>query len=923
MPFAPANRNAEVAELWMEHLLATQEAGAIGSWEWDLASGRMVWSAQMFRLLGLPPDGGSDLARLIAALHEDSRAAGEAALARCAAGPSPIRLEVRIAASDPPRWLVLVGQPPGVEAPARMLGMAIDSTVRRDREAVIRDNDALLRLAMQAGGMGTWEMDLVSRIGSWSAEAAVMHGYPPDRLRMTAGEWNRLRHPDDRETVAEAFRIALAEARDFTAEYRIVRPSDGAVCWIAVRATLATDATGRPNRIVGVAEDVTERHRAEAELRESEESFRRVFEQSPLGKVTAGPDFRLRSVNPALCRMLGYAVEEMIGKNLLDIVHPDDRTNCMAMGQALVHGQQPQIQMEERFLHRSGAPIWVRVNVGPIRDANGKFLYSLGIIEDIDERRRIIHALQESEQRLRELNERLEQQVEDRARELASSRAQMQAFFENSPDWLTLQRVTPDGRFVFADINPTCEEAYGLSRGQVVGRSVEEVLGPEQAQTPVHYFRECLRTGRTQRYVTQRTMAGRHHVIDVVAVLVPSQHPGDERFLITTARDITEREQLQAQLRHSQKMDAIGQLTGGVAHDFNNMLSVIMGCADLARRRPNPDLPKLMGHILAAGERGVGLTRHLLSLSRRRVSERRVLDVGAELPRIAEMLRASLRGDIILEIKLAETVWPIEVDPGELDVALLNLAVNARDAMHEGGRLTLDIGNRAASDGQAARVAFAVRDTGIGMPEDVVSQAFEPFFTTKPIGAGTGLGLSQVYSFAQDAGGSVEIDSRPGAGTCVTLSLPPSVGIPTLASRDEELPCTQVSGRILLVEDNAEVAEITERMLRDMGFEVELCDRAGKALDRLRVAQDFDLLLTDVVMPGGVNGIDLARSVQRHFPGLPVVLTSGYVSAMPPNAHEFRIISKPVSYAKLRDALLAAMGQREGGQQEGAGAEPD
>ena len=325
---------------------------------------------------------------------------------------------------------------------------------------------------------------------------------------------------------------------------------------------------------------------AEAALRDSEQRFRRVFEQSPLGKAMAGLDFRFRAVNPALCAMLGYTEDELIGRSFLDIVHPDDRDDCAAMGQALLDGSAPQVQIEERFVRKSGDALWVSVNVGPIRDADGKILYTLGIIENIDERKRVAQALLDSETRLRWLNERLEQQAEERATQLASSRAQLQAFFVNSPDWLTLQRATPDGRIVYADINPTSEAAYGLPREQVIGRTVEEILGVEAARIPLHHFRECLRTGQPQRYVARRTLAGRTTTIDVMCVLVPEVAAGGDRFIITTARDLTEREQLEAQLRQAQKMEAIGQLTGGVAHDFNNLLAVIGGNAELAKRRP-------------------------------------------------------------------------------------------------------------------------------------------------------------------------------------------------------------------------------------------------------------------------------------------------------------------------------------------------
>ena len=356
------------------------------------------------------------------------------------------------------------------------------------------------------------------------------------------------------------------------AEYRIIRP-DGELRWIVGRGRVIRDAAGTPVRHSGIDVDITGRKLAEAALRDSEQRFRRVFEQSPLGKAMAGLDFRFRAVNPALCAMLGYTEDELIGRSFLDIVHPDDRENCAALGRSLIDGSAPQIQIEERFLRKSGDALWVSVNVGPIRDADGNILYTLGIIENIDERKRFAQALLDSETRLRLLNERLEQQAEERAAQLASSRALLQAFFVNSPDWLTLQRATPDGRIVYADINPTSEAAYGLPREQVVGRTVEEVLGVEAAQIPLHHLRECLRTGQPQHYVARRTMAGRTTTIDVMFVLVPEVAEGGDRYIITTARDLTEREHLEAQLRQAQKMEAIGQLTGGVAHDFNNLLA--------------------------------------------------------------------------------------------------------------------------------------------------------------------------------------------------------------------------------------------------------------------------------------------------------------------------------------------------------------
>jgi two-component system NtrC family sensor kinase len=507
----------------------------------------------------------------------------------------------------------------------------------------------------------------------------------------------------------------------------------------------------------------------------------------------------------------------------------------------------------------------------------------------------------------------LEQQATERAAQLASSQAQLQAFFLNSRDWLTLQRATIDGRIVFADINPACEAAYGLPREQVVDRTAEEVLGIEAAEVPLHYLHECLRTGQPQRYVARRTMAGRTTTIDVMFVLVPGTTERGERFIITAARDITEHEQLEAQLRQAQKMEAVGQLTGGVAHDFNNLLAIIGGNAELARRRPTGDTARYLDNILRATQRGVALTKQLLSFSRRHVGISQIIDLRTEMPRVAEMLRTSLRGDIRMRVEVADQVWPVEADLAELEMALVNIAVNARDAMPHGGTFDIDVRNAAKGSGtlHSEHVAIALRDSGVGIPLELIGKVFDPFFTTKEHGEGTGLGLSQVYGFAQQSGGVVGVDSVPGRGTTITIRLPRSykpmpavVGGLSSGSR-----LVRASGCILVVEDNPQVADVTAQMLRAMGFRVEVADRARKALERLEAGVgSIDLLLTDVVMPDGLNGIDLATRVRARFPTLPIILTSGYNDVVAPDGSAFPLLRKPVPYAELNRAVCTSLG---------------
>jgi PAS domain S-box-containing protein len=775
---------------------------------------------------------------------------------------------------------------------------------------VLRERD-MLALAEECAGIGAWDIDLTTGLLRGTPQFFRIMGLEPTTEPVPIDTTRRLRHLDDRERVLRTFREALDSGVDCVeAEYRIIRP-DGELRWIFGRSRVVRGDDGTPLRHSGVDVDITARKQSESALRESEQRLRRVFEQSPVGKAVAGLDFRFREVNPALCAMLGYSQDELVGRNFLDIVHPEDWDNCARLGNALIDGEISQIQIEERFIRKSGEALWVNVNVGPIRDADGKILYTLGVIENIDERKRITQALEESETRLRLLNEFLEQQAEERAAQLASSRAQLQAFFVNSRDWLTLQRISPDGRCRYADINPACEAAYGLPREQVIGRTPEEILGVEAAQIPLQHLRECLRTGQPQRYVVRRSMAGRTTTIDVMFVEVPGEADNGDRFVITSARDITEREQLEAQLRQAQKMEAIGQLTGGVAHDFNNLLAVIGGNAELARRRLGGNTARHMENILRATERDVALTRQLLSFSHRHVGTPQVLDLRVELPRMAEMLRASLRGDIELRIDVEDDLWPIEVDVAELEMAILNIAVNARDAMPQGGLFAIVARNaaREAAGLDCEFVAIALRDTGVGIPHDLIGKVFDPFFTTKEPGEGTGLGLSQVYGFAQQSGGAVSLDSASGCGTTITLRLPRShKALPSAQDDAEAAGVPPIKARVLLVEDNPQVADVTAQMLTSMGFEVEVTDRARKALARLEQgAGDVDLLLTDVVLPDGLNGVDLAGHVRARFPALPIVATSGYNDVPVPDGLAVPVLRKPVHYDELYRVIRGAL----------------
>ena len=378
-------------------------------------------------------------------------------------------------------------------------------------------------------------------------------------------------------------------------------------------------------------------------------------------------------------------------------------------------------------------------------------------------------------------------------------------------------------------------------------------------------------------------------------------------------QQMAEREKAEAALRQSQKMEAIGRLTGGIAHDFNNLLMVASSGIELLERAKDADRRrKLSEGVRQAIERGAALTRQLLAFSRQSPVRAEVLDLAVQVDGLRFLLERSLRADIEVVIDMPVGLWRVEADPSELELALLNLAVNARDAMPNGGRLTISARNSPSHDGGGDVVCLSVADTGVGIPEAVAARVFEPFFTTKAVGRGTGLGLSQVYGFARSSGGEVSVESVEGQGTTFLLCLPRSdkpLAAPTggsAVSTDAARP-TQgpgPGGRILLVEDDDAVAAGVGHMLTDLGYDHARAADAEAALAILEGDGRFDLMFSDMVMPGEMNGLALARTVRARRPDLPILLTTGFSEAASEAAEaSFRLLLKPYRIGDLETAL--------------------
>ena len=377
---------------------------------------------------------------------------------------------------------------------------------------------------------------------------------------------------------------------------------------------------------------------------------------------------------------------------------------------------------------------------------------------------------------------------------------------------------------------------------------------------------------------------------------------------------LAERHAAESALRQAQKMESLGQLTGGIAHDFNNLLAVFgSGLQLLEHASGRASSTRVFDAMRRALARGTGLTRSLLAFSRRHPVNPESLDIGAHLKGMRHMLDGSLSGHIQVDIHLADDLWPVEVDAGEMELAILNLCVNARDAMTAGGVIAITAENTLlpGDDGVPQEfVRLSVVDTGHGMTAEVQARVFEPFFTTKDVNKGSGLGLPQVYGFAQQSAGRVEIKSEVGAGTTVTLLLPRSGRAPV--ARAADVPDGAVSrvnaggngGHVLLVEDDREVSALTREVLVSLGFVVTPVASAEAALRALASSHDFTIVLSDIMMPGGVSGLQLAREIRQRRPDIPVILTTGYVeSASGMQDGEFKLLLKPFTASALSNAL--------------------
>jgi PAS domain S-box-containing protein len=619
-------------------------------------------------------------------------------------------------------------------------------------------------------------------------------------------------------------------------------------------------------------------------LTERERLFSAVVESSNDAIITKALDGTITGWNRAAERLFGYTAAEAVGSRIDIIVPPDRHDEVRTILDRIGRGE-PIKQYETLRAHRDGRKVDVSLAISPIISATGEIIGVSKTARDIGESKRTQQALT--------------QEIEERRR-----------IFETSQDLILV--TDTNGNFV--QVSPSSMTILGYEPAEMIGHSAVEFIHPEDLDSTREEMRSA-RRGRHMRNFETRYVHKDGHEVALTWMGVWSE-PVRRHFFV--GRDVTEKRAAEAQFRQAQKMEAVGQLTGGIAHDFNNILTVITGTIGILTEAvaDRPQLVAIAKMIDEAAERGADLTKHLLAFARKQPLQPREVDVNALIVEAAKLLLPTLGEQVQIEPLLAPDAWTALVDPSQLTTAILNLALNARDAMPAGGKLVLETNNIFLDEGYASMhsevtvgnyVMIAVSDTGSGIPARNLEKVFDPFFTTKEVGKGTGLGLSMVFGFVKQSNGHIKIYSEEGHGTAVKIYLPRATGL------DQTVAEMQASSRIeggnevvLVVEDDALVRRYVVTQIASLGYTTLQASNAAEALDVIGRTAKIDLLFTDVIMSGSMNGRQLVDEALKRRPSLKTLYTSGYTE----NAivHHGRLDSGVLLLAKpYRQSDLARM----------------
>lgn len=790
--------------------------------------------------------------------------------------------------------------------------------IARERDNAYRalqEREAELARIQRIARIGGLEIDFRNGVKNRrSPEYLLVHGLPPEATGESYEDWIARIHPEDRQrTVEHLFDTLKSESCDYSDEYRIIRSNDRETRWIRVVGKIERGPDGRALRLVGADFDITDQMLARETLRESEERFRLIADSAPVPIWVTKLDRRRSFANQAYVDFVGLPYDQAIDFDWREVLHPDDLPHVL---QQSVQGEaslKPFV-LEARYKNASGEWRWLRSASRPRWDPTGKHIGFIGVAHDIT-------VAKQAEIELRQLNETLEERIAERTAELESNEARLRAILETSNQYQGL--VNLSGELLYA--NKTVLDGIKARSSDVIGKLLWDTpwfSATEGMSALVHEAFHTVLKGEAVRLEMRLRLPVGERDFDFSMRPVLDRH-GNITGAVPEAVDITERRRGEEALRQSQKMEAIGQLTGGVAHDFNNLLTIIRSATDFLRRRELPEerRRRYVDAISETVERASKLTAQLLAFARRQPLKPQIFNVGSQVEAVAQLVRPLVGDRIEITVDIHDADCFTVADIAQFETALINLAINARDAMDGEGRLIIAVhkvsgipGLRAQSARSGDYVAISVTDTGSGIAPEHLDSIFEPFFTTKEVGKGTGLGLSQAFGFAKQSEGDVAVTSTRGKGATFTIYLP-QVQSPAAsneaAARISEAATTGRGYRVLVVEDNDDVGQFSTELLEDLGYVVRRVANANAALAILGENEfAVDLVFSDVIMPG-MNGVELAGIVRERYPGLPVVLTSGYSTVLAENAHRgFELIQKPYSVESLSRILRKAITEK-------------
>jgi PAS domain S-box-containing protein len=728
-------------------------------------------------------------------------------------------------------------------------------------------------------------------VTAWNPAAERMFGYPAQEM---IGQSIEIIVPDDRRGELHGI-LGRLRGGEHVPPFETVRiRRDGRRIDVSLSVSPVKSETGEIIGAAKIARDITDRRKAQADLVKEVEERRQIFETSlDLILVTDRKGLFL-AVSPSARDILGYAPEEMIGRNAIDFVYPGDLHNTRNE-MRLARSGRAMRNFECRYLHRDGRLVtltWSGIWSEPVQ----KHFFSG---RDTTEQKRAEDELRDSY--------RMARGIVDTA---------LDAFIQMDDAGLVIEW------------NQQAERILGWSRDDAIGKRMADLIIPDRYRTRHNGgLARFLHTGKT-------TILGRRIEIEAtrrdgkeikIELSVTALHRREGYVFNAFVRDLTEKIAIEENLRQAQKMETIGQLTGGIAHDFNNILTVITGTIEILAEgvAEDPSLAAIARMIDEAALRGAELTQRLLAFARRQPLQPRTTDINTLIVDAAKLLRPTLGEHVEIESAFEDDAWPALVDPSQLANALINLALNARDAMPDGGKLVLETGNVQLDESYARMhdevrpgpyVMIAVSDTGHGIPAAIRDKVFDPFFTTKGTGKGTGLGLSMVYGFVKQSNGHIKIYSEEGHGTTIKIYLP-RAGTEVDAAVGAPAATTLEGGTetILVVEDDPLVRNYVATQLNSLGYTTLTAADAAEALEYIDDVKSFDLLFTDVIMPGSINGRQLAEEARRRRPSLKVLYTSGYTE----NAivHHGRLdagvllLAKPYRKADLARMVRTALGR--------------